>query len=63
MGFDIYGKAPRSEAGRYFGANWCAWHQIARLCLRVAPDICSQFDEKYWFSNGGYGRDNAGAIA
>ena len=31
MGVDIHGKAPRSEAGRYFAANWTAWHQIARL--------------------------------
>jgi hypothetical protein len=63
MDFDIYGKAPRSNAGRYFRANWVEWHQIARLCLRVAPDICSQFDEKYWFSNDGLGLDDAGPIA
>jgi hypothetical protein len=63
MGFDIYGKAPRSKAGRYFGANWGAWEQIARLCLRVAPGSCSQIDEKYWFSNDGFGLNDAGAIA
>jgi hypothetical protein len=63
MGFDVYGKAPRSDAGRYFGQNWDGWVRLARLCLRVAPDICSQFDSKYWFSNYGYGLDDAGAIA
>jgi hypothetical protein len=63
MGVDIHGRAPRSKAGRYFGANWGAWREIAGLCLRVAPDICSQIDEKHWFSNDGYGLDDAGAIA
>ena len=63
MGFNVYGKAPRSEAGRYFGQQWDGWHRLARLCLRVAPDICSQFDTKYWFSNAGYGLDDAGAVA
>ena len=32
MGFDIYGNAPRSEAGRYFAANWTAWRDLAGLC-------------------------------
>jgi hypothetical protein len=63
MGVDIYGRAPRSEAGRYFRANWVEWHQIARLCLRAAPGACSQIDEKYRFSNDGYGLEDAGAIA
>jgi hypothetical protein len=63
MGFNVYGKAPRSEAGRYFGQQWDGWHRLARLCLRVAPDICSQFDTEYWFSNAGYGLDDAGAVA
>jgi hypothetical protein len=63
VGFDVYGKAPRSDAGHYFGQNWDGWHQLARLCLRVAPDICSQFDTKYWFTNDGYGLDDAGAVA
>jgi hypothetical protein len=63
VGFDVYGKAPRSDPGRYFGQNWDGWHQLARFCLRVAPDICSQFDTKYWFSNDGYGLHDAGAVA
>ena len=53
MGFDIYGKAPRSEAGRYFAANWGGWSELARVCFRVAPGPCSQIEEKYWFSNDG----------
>ena len=63
MGFDIYGRAPPSEAGRHFGANWGAWGDIARLCLRVAPGPCSQIDEKHWFCNDGFDPDDAGAIA
>jgi hypothetical protein len=63
MGFDFYGTAPRSHAGRYFGQQRDGWRQLARLCLRVAPGICSQFDTEYWFCNEGYGLDNAGAVA
>ena len=63
MGVDIYGKAPRSEAGRYFAANWTAWRDLAGVCFGVAPSPCSQIDEKFWFSNGGRGLDDAGAIA
>ena len=63
MGVDIYGKAPRSEAGRYFAANWAAWHDLAKTCWRVAPDICSQVDERDWHCNYGRGLDDAGAIA
>ena len=63
MGFDIYGKAPRGGASRYFGANWGAWRDLAGVCFRVAPGPCSQIDEKFWFSNDGRGLDDAGAIA
>ena len=63
MGVDIYGRAPRSEAGRYFAANLGAWEDLAQVCLRVAPGPCSQIDEKYWLCNDGFGLDDAGAIA
>ena len=37
MGFDIYGKAPRSEAGRYFAANWeCVARDRAGMPARCA---------------------------
>ena len=63
MGVDLHGKSPRSEIGRYFGANWTAWRELAGVCFRVAPGPCSQIEEKYWFSNDGFGLDDAGAIA
>ena len=63
MGVDIFGRAPRSKAGRYFAANWGAWGDFAQVCLRVAPEPCSQIDEKYWFCNDGFGLDDAGAVA
>ena len=63
MGFDIYGKAPRSKAGRYFAANWGGWRELTKVCFRVAPGPCSQVEEKFWFSNDGFGLDDAGAIA
>ena len=63
MGVDIHGRAPRSKAGEYFAANWGAWGDLARVCLRVAPEVCSQIDEQSWFTNDGFGLDDAGAIA
>ena len=63
MGFVIYGRAPRSKAGRNFAANRGAWDDLARVCLRVAPEPCSQIDEQCWFCNDGFGLDDAGAIA
>ena len=35
--------------------------QVCASALRREP--CSQFDEKYWFSNDGFRLDDAGAIA
>jgi hypothetical protein len=35
MGVDLHGKAPRSNAGRYFGANWGAWRDLAGVCFTV----------------------------
>jgi hypothetical protein len=63
MGFDVYGKAPRTDAGRYFSQQWDDWHELVRLCLQVAPGICSQFDTGCWGTNDGYGLDDAGAVA
>jgi hypothetical protein len=42
MGVDIYGRAPRSEAGRYFGINWGGWRPIAEHCIEIAPDLCKR---------------------
>src|SRR5947208_743486 len=63
MGFDLYGTAARSEVGRYFGSNNAGWYPLARLCLQIAPDICAPCEHRYWYSNDGYGLDDAGAKA
>jgi hypothetical protein len=60
MGVDIYGRAPRSQAGEYFRRNWGGWHPLVELSFRVAPDICAQC--KHWDSNDGDGLDDADAI-
>ena len=63
MGVDLHGEAPRSKAGRYFAANWGGWRELTKVCFRVAPGPCSQVEEKFWFSNDGFGLDDAGAVA
>jgi hypothetical protein len=55
MGFDIYG-----NAGKFSRNNW-GWYRIAKLCLRIAPEICASC--KHWYSNDDDGLDDAGALA
>jgi hypothetical protein len=53
MGMNVYGNAPKNDAGEYFRANiWC-WHPLADYIATVAPDIASACRD--WHSNEGYG--------
>ena len=62
-GFRYLWHGTAKQSGRYFAANWGAWRDLAGVCFRIAPGPCSQIEEKYWFSNDGFGLDDAGAIA
>lgn len=53
MGMDVYGKNPRSEAGKYFRASMWSWPQIWGYCTEIAPEYTSQV--KYGWSNDGDG--------
>jgi hypothetical protein len=61
IGFDLIGRATKSEAGRYFGANIGAWSPIVAVCFRVAPSVCREC--RGWKSNNGDGLDQSGALA
>lgn len=61
MGFDVYGRNPTSERGRYFRNSIWGWHPLAGYCNAVAPAICAPC--KYWHSNDGEGLDAFGAVA
>lgn len=39
MGMDVYGKAPKSEAGKYFRNNCWWWRPLWNYCCDVAVDI------------------------
>lgn len=54
MGMDVFGKAPRSETGKYFRRNIRNWHPLARFILDNAPDNLTD-KCKYWHSNDGDG--------
>lgn len=41
MGMDVFGRAPTSEMGKYFGNNIRWWHPLADYCKEVAPEIAS----------------------
>jgi hypothetical protein len=61
MSFDIYGRAPTSEEGKYFCRNNMGWAPIAEYILTVAPDIAAKC--KYWDTNDGDGLDAEHAVA
>lgn len=61
MGMDVFGKAPKSETGKYFRNNVWWWRPLADLCLSLAPDICAPCE--HWHSNDGDGLDAIGAEA
>jgi len=53
MGMDVYGKRPRSEAGKYFRANVWGWCPLWDYCCLVAPELTDKV--KYGHSNDGDG--------
>jgi hypothetical protein len=52
MGFDVYGRAPRSKKGEYFRNNVWWWRPLADYVL-YRVDI-PESDSVEWHSNGGY---------
>ena len=61
MGMDVYGRKPTGKHGQYFRGQWAAWHDLARYCNMIAPDICAPC--KLWHYNDGDGLDALGAAA
>jgi hypothetical protein len=42
MGMDVFGRAPRSEVGKYFGNNIYWWRPLWNYCLDVAPLVAGK---------------------
>jgi hypothetical protein len=61
MGFDLLGKKPSTEEGKYFRNNIAWWCPLAEYVCEVAPDITSHCT--HWFSNDGDGLNAKRAIA
>ena len=61
MGMDVFGKAPTSEAGKYFRNNVWWWRPLADLCQALAPDVCEGC--AHWHSNDGDGLDENRSLA
>jgi hypothetical protein len=53
MGMDISGKAPASEAGKYFRNNYWWWRPMARYIKAMHPDLYALCT--HWESNDGDG--------
>ena len=51
MGFDLSGLKPKSEKGKYFGANVWTWHPIAEYVLTRCADIIPEGEDRFWQSN------------
>jgi hypothetical protein len=55
---DVYGRKPRSDAGKYFRNTIWWWHPLWSYCCEVAPRVCS---DVYGHSNDGDGLSADGA--
>lgn len=42
MGMDVYGRKPKSEAGKYFRANIWSWRPIHRLVAELCGDLLDE---------------------
>ena len=54
MGFDIYGQAPTSDAGKYFRNNVWWWRPLQVLISITCADILSEVELKELGFNDGY---------
>lgn len=61
MGMDIYGKAPRSDAGKYFRNNVWWWHPLAFMIEELCPTEAAPC--KSWHTNDGEGLNDEQAKA
>jgi len=56
VGFDVFGKNPKNETGKYFRNNVWWWHPLWEYCCQVAPDIAGKVTHGH--SNDGDGLDD-----
>jgi len=65
MGFDIYGLAPSSDAGKYFRNNVWWWRPMRGLIILTCGDFLTVEEvRELGFNNGyGYSAEKAAAIA
>lgn len=61
MGMDVYGQAPRSEAGKYFRRGMWSWPPLATWITTRWPELTSAC--QYWFSNDGDGLNDEQSVA
>lgn len=54
MGYFVQGKAPVSDVGIAYEANWAGWSPVVKFTRLVAPDIADECD---WSFNDGQGLD------
>jgi hypothetical protein len=60
VSMDVYGRRPKSEEGKYFRNNRCAWHPLATYTCEVAPDVTSKC--QYWHTNDGDGLNDDDSV-
>jgi hypothetical protein len=57
---DVIGRAPETEAGKYFRNNLWWWRPLWDYCLQIAPDLVADVEGH---TNDGDGLDRDGALA
>ncbi len=55
MGMDVYGRKPRTEAGKYFRANVWSWHPIHALIVEICGDLLDEETLQHLAFNDGIG--------
>lgn len=55
MGMDVYGLAPRSQAGEYFRNSIWGWHPLALFLVTQYPELTDACE--HWGTNDGDGLD------
>ncbi len=63
MGMDVYGRAPKSDTGKYFRNNVWWWHPLWDYCCRVAPVLTVEVQAAHTNEGDGLGDAESQALA
>jgi hypothetical protein len=60
---DVYGKAPKSEAGEYYRQSIWGWHPLWDLVEAIAPDLAAKVEHAHSNDGDGLGARDSFALS